>query len=399
MSWNDLLKPCKTELKLTFFDSVNLINKDDWLKITAQKNIYLSLPYLRAVEESLKDSISFRYVLFYNDEYKPVAAAYIQVLNFEDKGNQFSNMLSNFGEKVKEKILSLLDFKVLVCGNVFGTGENGFVYDDSISDDDAFNHLSRALYRLRRSSRVDSDVSITLVKDFWPKSVSKSDYLLKADFKDFEVDVNMVLNIDENWNSLDDYLASMKTKFRTKAKASLTRSNNLVIKNFNSSDIGSFSKQIDLLFGQVIEKADYKFGMLNARCFELLKQELKNHFVFKAYFLNERMVGFSAAIVCNDYIDANYVGIDYSVNKEHGLYQRMLYDYTELAILRKTKSLRFGRTAEQIKSSLGAIPVGMRLYVKHKNLITNKLIKPVIDRVKPSEFELRKPFKSTYLNK
>ena len=52
------------------------------------------------------------------------------------------------------------------------------------------------------------------------------------------------------------------------------------------------------------------------------------------------------------------------------------------------------RTAEEIKSSLGAEPVDMKLYAKHKNSVSNKLIKPFLESISPSEFELRKPFKA-----
>jgi hypothetical protein len=66
------------------------------------------------------------------------------------------------------------------------------------------------------------------------------------------------------------------------------------------------------------------------------------------------------------------------------------------AIDKQVTVLRLGRTAELIKSSLGAKPVDMKLYIKHKNVISNQLIKPVIDAISPSAFELRQPFKAEF---
>jgi hypothetical protein len=71
----------------------------------------------------------------------------------------------------------------------------------------------------------------------------------------------------------------------------------------------------------------------------------------------------------------------------------MLYDFVELAISKKARELRLGRTAEEIKSSIGAEPINMKLYVKHGNKISNKLLKPIIESIAPGEFELRRPFK------
>ena len=84
----------------------------------------------------------------------------------------------------------------------------------------------------------------------------------------------------------------------------------------------------------------------------------------------------------------------YDLNHKHAIYQRMLYDYVSLAIENKSTELRFGRTAEEIKSTIGAEPVAMSLYIRHKNHITNKILKPIFASIKPSEFELRRPFKA-----
>jgi hypothetical protein len=74
----------------------------------------------------------------------------------------------------------------------------------------------------------------------------------------------------------------------------------------------------------------------------------------------------------------------------------MLYDFVELAIAKNVTELRLGRTAEEIKSCLGAQPTNMKLYIKLRNTVSNKLIKPIIESISPSEFELRKPFKSDF---
>ena len=117
-------------------------------------------------------------------------------------------------------------------------------------------------------------------------------------------------------------------------------------------------------------------------------------FIVKGYLRDEELVGFSSAFICNDIVDANYVGINYDLNHKHAIYQRMLYDYVALAMENNSAELRFGRTAEEIKSTIGAEPVAMNLYIRHKSRIKDKVLKPIFASIKPSEFELRKPFKA-----
>ena len=397
MSWNFLEKTGKVKLKHSFFDSVKMINTAHWTAVVDEKNIYLSLPYLRALEDALHDAISFRYIVFYNDEYIPVGVAVVQILDFIDKQEKYNDALCIVGKRIKHKLLGHLDIKVMVCGNVFATGENGFLYSDSISPEDAYVNLSNALYRLRRSERINGQVSIILLKEFWPTSHDKVDVLKVHEFRSFNIDVNMVLKVHESWHSMDDYLDSMISKFRTKAKSVYKHSSSIEIKDMSSENIEDNLFVIEQLYASVVEHAEFKFGELNGQSFVNFKKRLSDKFIFKGYFLEGKLVGFSSAFVASDFVDANYVGLDYSVNHDYSLYQRMLYDYVELAINKGVKELRLGRTAEEIKSCLGAEPIDMKLYVKHKNSVSNKLIKPIIESISPSKFELRKPFKASFV--
>ena len=115
------------------------------------------------------------------------------------------------------------------------------------------------------------------------------------------------------------------------------------------------------------------------------------------YFLDEELIGFSTAMISNKKMDANFVGLDYQYNSEYALYQRMLYDFVDLSITENLKELRLGRTAEEIKSCLGAKPIDMKLFIKHKNTVPNTILKQMIKSVKPSEFVLRKPFKANFI--
>ena len=60
----------------------------------------------------------------------------------------------------------------------------------------------------------------------------------------------------------------------------------------------------------------------------------------------------------------------------------------------KLKSVRLGRTAEEIKSGVGATPIEMKFYAKHHNRFKNSILRPFLSLLRPSEFNLRRPFKS-----
>src|SRR5690606_21443559 len=157
-----------------------------------------------------------------------------------------------------------------------------------------------------------------------------------------------------------DYLNSMTAKFRTKAKGVFKKSAQITTKDFDLNDVLNYKERIVELYLQVLEKSDFSVGALNGEAFYNLKKNLEDKFIIKGYFFKDELVGFSSAFILNGNIDANYIGIDYNYNYEYAVYQKMLYDFVELAIAKNVTELRLGRTAEEIKSCLGAQPTNMK---------------------------------------
>ncbi len=185
----------------------------------------------------------------------------------------------------------------------------------------------------------------------------------------------------------------MTSKFRTKAKGVLKKSKALSIREMHVNEIRENSDRIYELYLAVMNQASFNFGALEKEAFCSFKEHLGPNFVFKGYYLEDELIGFSSAFLCHQLVDASFVGIDYDYNIEHCLYQRMLYDLVDLSISKDAEELRLGRTAEEIKSGIGAFPINMHLYMRHRNAVSNKLLKPIIEAISPSEFEVRQPFK------
>ncbi len=380
-----------TSLRYDYYNHSSDIPSKDWETVN-KNNTFLSLEYLKILEDTLSETIKFRYILFYDNE-MPVALAGAQLIKFNSAQLKFQEFPCKISDTIKNTFFKNLDVKVLVCGNLFSCGEHGFLYNsDHLNAKEAFENLSNALHEIRKSENSDKP-SFILLKEFWPHSFDNSDYIKEHDFREFKIDVNMVLNIHPEWNTFDDYLASMRTKFRTRTKKVFKKSKNIIVKDLTQKDIDTFQNEINTLYLSVIEKADFKIGKLNALTFKNLKESLNDKFIFKGYFLDQRLVGFTTSFVLDHVVDANHIGIDYNYNEDHAIYQKMLYDYVDLAISKNASELRLGRTAEIIKSCVGAKPVEMKLYVRHGNSISNTLLKPLIELISPSEYEVRNPFK------
>ena len=386
-------------LKREIYTSINQLDTDVWNGINKDQNIYLSISYLKALEDTLNDDIELYYSVSYNSDGTPALIAAFQLVTFIDKRRKYSDQLCKLSYHLHKKIADAFTINVLVCGNVFSDGENGFAWNiEVLNSAQAMDELHEIVQVLKRDENVKQKASITLFKEFWERKESYGERLKHHSYNEFMIDVNMVLSVHPSWQTMEDYFASMKTKFRTRANKVYRSSENLEIKTLDGNQIIAEEDVINKLYSNVLDKSDFSFGAMNAKAFAAFKKELNDKFIFKAAYYQDEMVGFSTSFINGDVLEANYVGLEYKFNKDLCIYQRLLFEYVELSIQMNAKELHLGRTAELIKSAIGAKPMNMKLYVKHRKTVSNLLLKPIISSISPSDFELRTPFKANFSN-
>ena len=136
---------------------------------------------------------------------------------------------------------------------------------------------------------------------------------------------------------------------------------------------------------------------LSANYFAEMKKVMNDEFNFIAYFNKDELIGFRTSFIHKVSIEAHFIGLNYIVNKEFELYQNMLYDFVNEAIDNDFNKLILGRTASEIKSTIGAQAYELICYIRHRNPFSNQLIKPFVDSIKTIEWVARNPFKENVL--
>jgi len=384
----------KSDFTHVLHRSVAAIDAGDWNAIVKGQNMYLSLDYLKSLESTMTPEMDFLYTLVYNKQEEPVLVGVFQLVTFLYKKNDHPSKFLKHFHKDNDGNLSM---NMLVCGNVFAGGENGFMQTEEISYAEAIHQMVTIILHIKKEIKTSKKITVMLFKEFWSNSFSESDLFTDFQFQGFQVDVNMILRMHPSWKTMEDYLFSMKTKFRTKAKGVFKKSNSLELRSLSYDQIVTYQERIKELFKNVVEKSQYTYGAIKPQAFGAFKKALGDAFSFRAAFYQDTMVGFSTSFFHKGIMEANYVGMDYQFNQDLAVYQRLLYDYVEQGISKEVTELQFGRTSELLKSSLGAEPTNMTLFARHKATIPNIFMASMLRNVSPSEFELRKPFKSKFM--
>ena len=96
-------------------------------------------------------------------------------------------------------------------------------------------------------------------------------------------------------------------------------------------------------------------------------------------------------------LEAHYIGFDYEMNNRFNLYQNILYSMINEAIIHKQTVVNLGRTAAEIKTTVGAKAENLICYIKPQNTISKLIQKPFISFLQPAEWIPRNPFKEENL--
>ena len=377
-----------------FFSSVDEIPTKIWDELKCTANIYFHPNFINALEKNHPDII-FSYIVLVDQNNQPIAFASIKIIDFYiDSIKNDLEFLKNIGRKL-HVFPDKKPLKLLICGNTFVSGEHGVFIKKNQDKKVVIKELAESINHFVNSNKkLKKQIDAFLIKDFAKESLFITDELKDYSYHTFSVEPNMQLQLHNDWQNFEDYLASMKTKFRVKARKAFKQSAVIRIEEVTLQNIDKKLPKMTALYEKVASNANFNLGSFNLETYKDLKEKFGDDYILKTYWLDDKIVGFISGVINQKSLDAHFVGIDYNLNRAYAIYQRMLYDYIEIAINKKLKTVNFGRTASEIKSSVGAEPQGLTMYLRHKKSIKNRILKLLLQRVQPTAFQQKLPFKT-----
>jgi predicted N-acyltransferase len=386
---------CQTQAVLMpycceIFSSVAEIPFAQWQRLVHANNLMFNYEYLNAIELNQNGNMEFRYVFIQQNE-QLVGVAYFQIVPF--KGTQLSsyhasNALLNSAKNI---VLPLIEIKMLVGANLLMTGEKGFFFHASVSAEEMADAY---LYAVQAIFKSDPSIGAFLMTDVFEQDMLLKNKFQQANFYSIYEEPDMVMDLQPEWKNFDDYLQSLSSKYRVRAKKCFSLSTNLERKSLSIEEVSALEEQICALYHNTIAKSTFALLELKRGFFAAQKKIFGERYMIFGYFLNGKLVGFNSLYCNKNAGEVHYIGLDYEVNKTHHIYQKMLYDMVDCGIGKRFEKLHFGRTAPEIKSTVGAVPVAVSGLLKHRNFFVNRLVvKPLAAAIKPKDFIFRNPFK------
>lgn len=387
------------EFALTAYSDIGKLGASQWNKYVPEMNVLMQYENLQLLQTIQSSNMQFRYVLVKRDGIT-IGVMYFQIVTFHANQliNYFpevrqGNVAMQIAKNLTEKILNAINVKLLVSGNVFMTGENGFYFSAEISKATRAKIVRRTVRQLLNDN---PDIKATLISDLYaPKTEFDTDFRTYG-YHQITVESDMSMLIKPEWKTFDDYLNTLSSKYRVRAKKvfALCDQAKVTMKDFSAEDIAQHEEQLYLLYKKVMIKADFKLAELDKNFFRQQKLQTPDNYFLHAYSKNEELIGFISAFKFGPRMEVHYTGMSHEVSKPIHLYQHMMYDMLKKGIEVGARQLHFGRTAPEIKSTIGAKPSPMYGYVKHFNPIINfLLVRNYTASLKPQNYIFRNPFK------
>jgi hypothetical protein len=359
----------------------------------AHENAFLQTPYLKVLEESAPTNMQCFYVGIF-EKNSLIGVALVQYLDL--------NKLESFGERdqciktyVRNFIFKNFASHALFLGNNMITGQNGYTFNKEIDAITIAELLSKCADEITSYfKKQDINIHIVSFKDFYQESATE---LKKSTFSllyEFNTQPNMIFELQNQWKTNTEYIEALTKKYRDQYKRAHKKFEGIETRELSLHEIILKENRIYELYFHVAKNAPFNTFFLAKNHFSSFKRQCGPKFILVGYYLKNELVGFHTLLVNGKTLETYFLGYDEQIQKEKMLYLNMLYNMTEFGIENQFKKIIFGRTALEIKSSIGAKPVIMSGFIYHTNKWINRILPKIFPNLEPTlVWRQRHPFK------
>jgi predicted N-acyltransferase len=368
----------------------------------------ISKTFLSAIEKVAPIGMKFAYVQFLDRDGHPIAIFYFQIvpfqadqsLNYQKNGAGETEKCPSFfmrtHQMIRSQIAKNVGFSTLVCGNLLLTGSYGwsFALPFSLNEKQlclakAFDDLSKWLTKTGRENP-----PVQLIKEFYAYTQKPQNHFPgKQKWHGFRIQPNHIFNIRTEWIDFKMYLDALSSKYRVRYRRAKKKLEGIEIVPMDLDMILQHREEIYNLYLQIAVNAGFNMVNLHSDYLIEIKRYMGDQFQVFGYMKDQKLCGFFSYLDQDKTLDIHYIGLDKDLNIKHQLYLNMLYYIIELGIQESKTQINFGRTAPEIKSSVGAETVNMDCFIRHQSPLVHKTIPLLIQYLQPKETWVeRQPF-------
>lgn len=319
------------------------------------------------------------------------------------KGHLFGHIIKLSGKKIgnyyaREKTFSIKRFlfrpislRFFCFGNTHLSNVNYNTNIEKLS----INELTDIIDVLQKKY----DIPFFLIPDHLYSELNENALNSHPSFHVFDSEPDMNLSLSSNWDTVHNYLNDIKSKYKKRYRSIYKKSSTIHKIEINNENFSTYSSKINALYQNVFGKSSFSGPPFNTSIFNSFFNDKNLGFKMIGYQdQNNKLLSFSSYFIIDNTLYSYYIGLDYHMNSTYQLYNRMLYDMLEIGIRNRVNKVIYGRTAAELKSTIGAVPNPSTSAIYISNRTLNVILKPFVSRLALKAWVQRYPFKKSHIN-
>jgi len=373
-------------------DRVRLINRSQWELIAQHQSVFLSWDYLHALEAHPPENVESRYAVIYHPEQldAPLAIVHCQLATLS-----LTNFQARSPGEDQEALTSWISSRVLICGNVLSSGLHGVAFSPEADLELGWRAVAEVIYKMRRAEQLQGVVDGAVIKDVSSDHLSGTAVLSRYSYRTIKTDPDMVITLTDAMSTFEDYLTGLRSKVRRKVKKVARELEQSGYTSSRLDDIGPHEPRLLELYRLVEAGSDVRLASISKGYLTAMSDALGDRFVCSVIRREGEIVAFVTTVKDRERGLSYYVGFDREMSDSGVIYRRLLQLSIEDALAMGCKKISLGRTALEAKANLGAKPVPLYVWARHRvptvNFFARKLFRLVPSSVAPE----RTVFKQT----
>ncbi len=382
---NETDPDCKTGIRVEIYRSITEVGESAWDAIVDKNRIFCTHKCVKVLEKSgVSEERCYYPVVYDGNEIIAHACVYFvrtEVDLFARRG------IKKFIHLARRKWKDFFVLQSLECGPPISIG-NTISFKNGIDRAGTLRLLCDEMERLAKGLAAN----FILFRDFYDKEMEFYDLLVKRGYMKIRNLPDAEIKI--KWKSFNEYLDSMHSNYRRKivkrmekcAKANVSIR---VERNF-SENVPELKRLYDNVYDQAKE---VKRERLSESFFQNISKYLGEDAVIISAVKDSKLIGYMLLLFSGKTLISKFPGLDYNYNKECCVYFNLFYKAIELAIETRMDCLDMSITTLDPKKDMGADIVALNMYMKHSNLLLNKIIPRLFTMMTQQDTSPRNVFK------
>ncbi len=332
-------------MDVTIYNSIQDI-PEKMLEVIGEASRHsLAHKFWQVVEQAKLNDFCYQYALFTDSQSRPVGLAGYYTIT-TDIAIFAPRSLRVVLEQIRRLLPNFLKFRMLECGTPLTLNQPLLLANPEQADE-----IIAALHQTLQTTAKKQKIPLIILRDFESEAAWQLPAFKKRGYQIVANLPNTYLDI--NWRTADEYLAAMKSYYRSKLLRHLRK----VGHNAISCELrDNFDDLAELLCDQwltVHQQADeYQREVLTADFYREFSTQLGDHSKVLLFRQNSAIIGHALLLIEGDMLRWLYFGRATACNDS--LYIYVGYKVVETAISLGMQRIEMGLTTYSVKKDFGA---------------------------------------------